>query len=629
MCGICGIINLDPTHRVNFKMLKMMCNEIYYRGPDADGYFVEENVGLGMRRLSIIDLQGGFQPIYNEDKSICIVFNGEIYNFRQLRSELIKIGHRFYTNSDTEVIIHLYEEFGENCVKRLRGMFAFAIWDNNKKQLFIARDRLGIKPLYYSITSGSFLFSSELKCILSTSMVHKEIDLTALSDFFSFLYVPAPRTIFKNIFKLMPAHYLVLKNHNLIINKYWTLEFEWNKRKDLNEYINEFYELFEESVKLRMISDVPLGAFLSGGIDSSLVVGVMSKISNKPVETFSIGYQQGGEYYDERKYAKIVSSLFNTQHHEFILKFEDINNLIKTIFIHFDEPIADSSALPNYLISRETRKFVTVALSGLGGDELSAGYERYLGIKFAKLYQRIPNILRKEIIPNIINALPDSRKGVHFYNRLKRFVNNANSPFLELYFNIIAEFNTMEKQQLFTPEVLKEITRPSEEIFREHCPQYMDDSNLLEKMLYIDLKTYLVDDLLTITDRMSMAHSLEARVPFLDHKLVEFFASIPGDLKLNGFTKKFILKKAAERLLPKTVIYRRKMGFSVPLVVWMRKELKEYIKKTIFEDPIKNMDFFNYTYIRKISEEHFSSKANHEEKLWALISFITWYKNYF
>ncbi|CAD7772065.1 Asparagine synthetase [glutamine-hydrolyzing] 1 [Candidatus Methanoperedenaceae archaeon GB37] len=625
MCGICGIVSLS-NQIIEQSFIKKMCHQIYHRGPDAEGYYVKENVALGMRRLRIIDLNTGDQPIFNEDKSICIVFNGEIYNFKELKKDLIQKGHKFYTLSDTEVILHLYEEYSEKCLDKLRGMFTFAIWDKKEKKLFLARDRLGIKPLYYTITPKYFLFASELKSILIFPDIKKELDFTALSDFFTFLYVPAPRTIFKNIYKLLPGHYLILKNRKMEIRKHWDLKFEEKPLGNENDYIEKFLELFEEAVKLRLISDVPLGAFLSGGTDSSFVVAMMSKLSNKPVETFSIGYEKKDKYFDERQYSRIVAKKFNTHHHEFILKPNNIDELVEKIITHFDEPFADASAIPNYILSKQTKKYVTVALSGLGGDELCAGYERYLGCLLAEKYRRLPSFLTKKIIPALINHLPDSSQGNHFNERLKRFVKSANYPFLQRYFQIVATFNEEEKKQLFTPEVQKFIQRPSDEIFYDYCPNTNHPN--LNNMSLIDFKTYLVDDLLTLTDRMSMAHALETRVPFLDHKLVEFFATIPTYLKLKGLNKKYLLKKAAERLLPKEVIYRKKMGFSVPLVIWFRNELKDYINDILSEKNIKRLGYFNHPFILQTLNIHLNGKANYDEKLWALVNFIKWYDKY-
>lgn len=629
MCGICGIISHSPDLRIDKAFVEKMCEQIVHRGPDADGYYVNENMAFGMRRLRIIDLETGDQPIYNEDKTIGVVFNGEIYNYAELREDLIQKGHKFHTNADTEVLVHLYEEKGENLVRELRGMFVFAIWDTNTKKIFIARDRLGIKPLYYINTPNYFIFASELKSIVSLPVVNKEIDLDALNDYFSFLYVPAPLSIYKNIYKLPPAHYMILADKELDINQYWTPGFD--KKVcigDENEYVDSFISLLEDSVRCRLISDVPLGVFLSGGIDSSLVVATMSRVSNGPVETFSIGYEGDGSFFDERRYSRIVSKRFGTNHHEFVLRPTNVEELLEKVVPQFDEPFADASAIPNYILSKETRKYVTVALSGLGGDELCGGYERYVGCMLGAKYRKLPKILRRHIIQKAVNRIPDSKKGNHFNERLKRFVNSSDYSFIDRYFEIVATFNTEAKKMLLLPEVTKSVTRSSDEIFYNHYSRLSANSDPINAMSFLDLNTYLVDDLLTLTDRMSMASSLEVRVPLIDHLLVEFFAGVPPRLKIKAYSKKYLLKKAAERLLPKEVIYRKKKGFSVPLVLWFRGEIKDYVKTILSEAALKSLGYFNPAYVTSVLDDHLSGRRNYDEKIWALINFVKWHETY-
>lgn len=629
MCGICGIISYSSDVRIDRALVGKMCDRIVHRGPDAEGYHVNENMAFGMRRLKIIDLETGNQPIYNEDRTIGVVFNGEIYNFLGLKEELLQKGHTFYTSSDTEVLVHLYEELGVKLVDKLRGMFAFAIWDDKERKIFIARDRLGIKPLYYVHTPGYFAFASELKSILALPMVKKEIDFDATSDYFTFLYVPAPSSIFKGIRKLPPAHYMIVNGKELRIKQYWEVSYE-NKSTggDENEYIERFIDILQDSVKYRLESDVPLGAFLSGGIDSSLVVAMMSRLSDRPVETFSIGYEGSGAYFDERKYSRIISERFNTNHHEFIIKPPNIEELLEKIVPQFDEPFADASAIPNYILSKETRKYVTVALSGLGGDELCGGYERYVGCLLAEKYRKIPSLLTEKMIPKVVGRLPDSKNGSHFSERLKRFVNSANLPFLDRYFEIVGTFSEKEKGLLFSQDVVDCITRPGNEIFKKFYSELSPNPDLIDSMSFLDLNTYLVDDLLTLTDRMSMANSLEVRVPLIDHVLVEFFAAMPSRLKIKNYSKKYLLKKAAERLLPREVIYRKKMGFSVPLVMWFREEIRDYVKSILSESHLKELGFFNYPYVSSVLNDHFSGKRNYDEKIWALINFVKWHQTY-
>jgi asparagine synthase (glutamine-hydrolysing) len=628
MCGIAGILvshgNL-PQQITNDDFQRVL-SLIYHRGPDEDGIYESRNIIMGMRRLQIIDLETGKQPIHNEDKTVWIVFNGEIYNFKELRNGLISRGHTFYTKSDTETIVHLYEEMGSECVKELRGMFAFAIWDEREKKLFLTRDRMGIKPLYYTFTKDYFIFGSELKCILAVNGIQKDIDLTALSDYFSFLYVPAPRTIFKNIYKLPPAHYIEVKDNNININKYWNLFFTEDVVLSEEKYIQKALHLIRDAVKFEMISDVPIGAFLSGGVDSSIIVAIMSQLSDYPVETFSIGYRGNDWHFDERYYADIVAKKYKTNHHEFIVK-PNVIDILENIVRHFDEPFADASAIPNYLISKETKNFVTVALSGLGGDELCAGYERYAGAVIADKYKNLPNFMTNIVFPKFIKLLPDSKSGSHFQERLKRFIRNAIYEPSEMYFNIFAKFNQREKGQLFIPDISQKIEHSSFELFDSLFHNY-HNLHIINKMIATDINSYLHDDLLTLTDRMSMAHSLEVRVPLLDYKLVEFFATIPPQLKLKGITKKYLLKKLAEGLLPKEVIYRKKKGFSVPLVLWFRNELKDYLHATLSKKTLEHIGYFSWPYISKIIDEHIQCKANHDEKLWALVNFVQWHKMY-
>lgn len=629
MCGICGIVSRDRGISEAKTLIKQMCDQIIHRGPDAEGYHINNSMAFGMRRLKIIDLETGNQPIFNEDGTIGVVFNGEIYNFLELRQQLLEKGHTFSSRSDTEVLVHLYEEEGEKLVNKLRGMFAFCIWDQKKGKVFLARDRLGIKPLFYHVTPQYFLFASELKSILAMPFVKREIDFNSLSDYFTFLYVPAPRTIFENINKLPPAHFIVFENGGIEIKRYWNLEFASDGfSKDENEYIEEFLEIFKESVKCRLISDVPLGAFLSGGIDSSLVVAMMSELSHRPVETFSIGYRGSGAYFDERKYSRLVAERFDTNHHEFIIEPPNVKELLDKIVPQFDEPFADASAIPNFLLSKETRRYVTVALSGLGGDELCGGYERYVGCLLAETYRRLPSVLTERLIPSAVRRLPDSKNGNHLNERLKRFVSTANLPFLQRYLEIVGTFNEQEKELLFTKEALGCVSRPTSKVFSQIYGELPHGINPINAMSFIDINTYLVDDLLTLTDRMSMANSLEARVPLIDHHLVEFFASVPPHLKIKNYSKKYLLKKAAEKLLPKEVIYRKKMGFSVPLVVWFRNEMREYVKKALSPEQVNKAGLFNHNYISRVLGEHFSGKRNYDEKIWALINFMKWHEIY-
>ena len=626
MCGICGILNIDGDRKIDPDQLKKMTQVIIHRGPDDVGYYIKNDIGLGVRRLSIIDLTTGHQPISNEDKSVWIVLNGEIYNFLELKDNLIKKGHRFRTKTDTETIVHLYEEYGTECVKHLRGMFCFAIWDDKRKRLVLARDRIGIKPLYYSICQGQLIFGSEIKSILQHPRFERRIDLDGLKDYFTFLYVPAPKTIFSGIFKLLPGHILVQENKKSTIKRYWQVRYETSLKRSEDYFVEGFLEKLKEAVRMHLISDVPLGAFLSGGIDSSSVVALMSQVTTEPVLTFSVGYPDENKYFDERKEAKKVAEKFKTQHHEFVVK-PDLVDILPKCITYFDEPFADSSFIPNYYISQLTREKVKVALSGLGGDELSAGYVRYLGVILAKYYNKLPSSL-KLMIKGLINFLPETSGDNPVISRAKRFVKGATLPAQYSYLEYISAFNQEDLNNLFSGEVRKETEKynPQERFFSYFSQAESDD--MLNKMLFLDSKTYLPDDLLTLTDKMSMAHSLEVRVPFLDHQLIEFLATVPPRLKIKNLQKKYIHRKAVSKILPKEILQKKKKGFSLPLGSWFRKELRGFVQEVLTQDGIKKTGLFNQKYINQILQEHLSYKADHESKIMALLVFIIWYDIY-
>lgn len=627
MCGINGILAVHPRNSVGLSIpdFKKINDMLYHRGPDEDGYYFNTNILLGMRRLKIIDLNTGKQPIHNEDSTIWIVFNGEIYNYKYLIKSLSK-NHIFYTKSDTEVIVHLYEEYGLEFLKELRGMFAFAIWDEKKQKLLIARDRLGEKPLLYTISNNHFMFSSELKCILSIPWIERKINIQAMYEYFSYLYVPGPHSIFQNINKLEPASCLIIDRGKIETFKYWQPMYIETKQKTEKEYVNEAIELLRETVSLELISEVPLGAFLSGGIDSSIIVALMSQVSNTPVETFTVGYKNIHKHHDERVYAKAVSDIYKTKHHEFILS-PNIEEVSDRIISFFDEPFADASAIPNYLIAREAKRFVTVALSGLGGDEICGGYERYLGGLLLEKYRKIPGCLTN-IISNIVTTyLQDSKSGAHFNDRIKRFLRNASLQNSEYYYNIVSKYNDNDLNKLFNDDIVK-LTKPDTYRLIKDVFENNKSMKFLNQMILTDLKTYLHGDLLTLSDRMSMANSLEIRVPFLDHRVIEFFGSLPVNMKVNGIKKKYLLKKIAERFLPNNVIYRKKKGFSIPLAIWLRGDLKKYTYDLLSKSNIESMGLFRYKYIEKIIEDHMIGKENNEEKIWALINFTKWHRRY-
>ena len=627
MCGIAGI--LDPQNPTESHVVDKLVDSLTHRGPDDRGTYVDGSMAFGMRRLSIIDLSTGHQPIFNEDGTLCIVFNGEIYNFPELRERLQAAGHKFSTHSDTEAILHLYEERGEDCLQELQGMFAFAVWDRMKKKLFVARDRFGIKPLYYAWNGSKLIFSSEIKSMLAFPGFDRTLDPRAVDDFFTYLYVPHERTLFRAIKKLLPGHCLSVEEGTLQIRRWYDLPSPASTPPgDVEEWVDAFFEIGRETVKKHLLSDVPLGAFLSGGVDSSLVVALMSGLIDRPVDTFSIGYDETGASFDERVYARQVAERFGCRHREFVVQPDMVSNFLPEMLGRLDEPFGDASVIPNYLLSQFARQHVTVALTGLGGDEVCAGYERYLGAIAAERWKALTKLLSARSISSLIASIPDSKKGAHLPERLKRLARYAALPLKERYYNFISKFDDQERSRLFSPQFKSALAAEDGfrvyDIFWERAARFKGLSSLLS----LDLETYLTDDLLALSDRTSMAHSLEIRVPFVDHKLVEFFWQMPSNLKLRGVRKKFLLKKAAERVLPKTVIYRKKKGFSVPLTVWFRGLLKPYVLDILSEQGLKESGIFDAAYVKKLLDEHMTGRRNHDERIYSLLSFLVWRKTY-
>ena len=621
MCGICGFIGEKSKQD-----LERMTEVMLHRGPDSGGLFFEGGVGLGIRRLRIIDLDTGDQPIYNENKNLCIVHNGEVYNFKELREDLIKKGHNFYTKSDTEVILHLYEEYGDDCVEYLRGMFVFAIWDKKERRLFVARDRLGIKPLYYYLKNNTLIFASELKALLQNKDSSFVIDYEALDNYLSFLYIPAPLTIFKDVFKLLPAHTLSFKNGKLETKQYWQLKFGQAKEKSEDYYVERIRGLLDEIVKSHMISDVPLGALLSGGLDSSTVVGLMSKLVKYPIETFSIGFEERFSSYNELEYSRLIAKKFNTKHHEIILK-PDIAKIIPKMIWHLDEPFADSSAILSYLITHEARQFVTVGLSGIGGDEVFGGYPRYLGAIASEHYERWPYFLRSGL-KNIGGFIPQSRSSPDMGGWIKRFLKTGISSRDARYMQWISYFDSKMKESLYSGGLKEHFMRKTKDYIHF---DYFNDSSIigyLDKISNLDIHTYLPDDLLIMADKMSMANSLELRVPLCDHILVEFCAGISFSTKLKGFKLKSLFRKLIGDLLPKEVINKRKQGFMVPLADWLKTDLKELVSDVLNEASIKKRGYFNFSYVNELLNRHFQGKSVYTHQIWSLFIFELWARSY-
>lgn len=626
MCGICGIINSDKENHVDPQLLKRMTDTIVHRGPDDEGIYVDKNVGIGMRRLSIIDLSTGKQPIHNEDKSVWIVFNGEIYNHKEIRKDLEKAGHRFQTQSDTEAIVHAYEEYGDKCVQKLNGMFAFAIWDKRKNIVFLARDRIGIKPLYYFFDKSRLIFGSELKTILKAKDIPRRIDLQALDNFLTFEYIPAPLSIFQDIRKLPPGHTLTFRDNEIWVRNYWDVDVKSNG-KTYDEYVHNLKDLLQDSVKIRLMSDVPLGAFLSGGIDSSIIVALMAQVMDQPVKTFSIGFEDSS--YNELKYARLVAEKFNTEHHEFIIK-PDAVDLADNLLKFLDEPFGDFSIFPTYLVSKMARDFVTVTLSGDGGDELFGGYDTYIADAMAKYYNRLPRALRNGFLTKVLDMVPPSSKKKGLINRAKRFVEGMKLPEDLRHTRWMIFLQDFEKSQLYAQDMKSGILEkdPYKFIRRYFANVAYNQDDEINQQMYVDVKTYLVDNILVKVDRMSMATSLEARVPFLDHRFVEFAGSVPGKYKLQGRKTKMILKQSMEELLPKEILYRGKEGFSIPIKNWLKNELKPMMMDTLSPEKIKREGFFNPDYVEILKNEHLSGRENHSHRLWALMIFGRWYDIY-
>lgn len=612
MCGICGIVSSENSYLVQEKLLGAMCDVISHRGPDEEGYYINNAIGLGMRRLKIIDLSTGSQPIFNEDRSIVVVFNGEIYNFLELRNSLTKKGHTFSSNSDTEVIVHLYEDNGDSFVEHLNGMFGIALWDKKRKKLILARDRMGEKPLYYTKKEDILVFGSELKSILCFPNLNPEINNEAVYHYFTFNYIPTPLTIYKNINKLAPGEYLTFKDNKITIKKYWSLTpAKQIEIKDEKEVAEELQRQLVRSIKMRLISDVPLGAFLSGGIDSSIMVALMSQISNGPVKTFSIGLENDTR--SELPFARQVAKRYATEHHELIANPNAVD-LIDKVLWHFDEPFADSSALPTFLVSQLTRQHVTVAISGDGGDELFGGYERYQRILARTSTNKTPKGIRHLLSNTIGAALPFGTKGKAFMQSLQ---------YSDYDFFTIGTSEEL-KGQLFSKDFLYSISSITSKDIANTA--FLPNRSLLKKCINFDMKYYLPDDILVKVDRMSMAASLETRAPFLDHNVVEFASSIPDNLKIKENITKYILKNTFRHLLPEAIFTRGKSGFSIPLEDWFRKELKEMLQTNLSTRKLKETGVLSPHFVKTILNQHFSGKRNHKRLIWMILIFQLWHE---
>jgi len=626
MCGISGFVDdrgLDPGASV---LLKKMTDCIVHRGPDDEGFYLDDRAALGMRRLSIIDLTTGHQPIFNEDKTVCIVANGEIYNFLEIRDDLIARGHAFRTKSDIEVIVHLYEERGEDFVLALNGMFAVALWDAKKRRLVLARDRLGVKPLHYRLDGSRLYFASEIKSLLQAPF-SREIDLEAMGQYFTFEYVPAPRSIFRGIGKILPGHTLVFEDGRISEKSYWDVFYAETKIAPRPEadYAEEIVSRLRDSVRRRLISDVPLGVFLSGGIDSSAVTALMSEVAGAGIKTYSIGFKE--KSFDELDAARIVAEKFGTDHREFVVTPAEVSSLVPTLAGFIDEPLADASIIPTYVISKLARQYVTVALAGDGGDELFGGYDTYKAYKTGRWYRKVPGFIRRGLIRPVVRALPASAKRLSFEFKAKKFASGVEYP-PEIANTIWwGAYSPELRERLFsagTKTGLKEDPFAPIAFHAAHTRA----ADPLDRIAYLDLKLYLQDDLLPKADRMSMAASLELRAPFLDYTFVEFAATIPSALKLRRFCSKYILKKALTGRLPEEILTKKKIGFDIPLGVWMRNDLKGFVLETLAPERLRRHGYFDEAFVAGILKEHFTGHHNHRQLLWPLIIFQNWYDRY-
>ena len=618
MCGIAGIVGNRDDTGIDPYTIQAMCRTIVHRGPDDEGVFVKEGAGLGSRRLSVIDLGGGHQPVFNEDSSVWVVFNGEIYNFPEIRRELQKLGHSFYTRTDTEVIVHLYEEMGADCVHKLRGMFAFALFDENRRTLLLARDRLGKKPLHYALSNERLLFGSEIKAILAAAPELAETDPEALLQYFYFGYIPDPKTAFSGIHKIPPGHLLEYENGSVRLRKYWDLpRYGTHSPRSEEDCLEELEYRLTESVRIRLLADVPVGALLSGGTDSSTVVALMSRVSGAPVKTFSIGFRHAD--FDETPYAREVAQTFGTDHHELILE-PDVVDVVQSIGRSLEEPFGDSSMIPTFMVSQLARKHVTVALSGDGGDEAFAGYERYGTHLRDRAVSWFPEWAGKLYRRHIYNRLPRGFLG-------RNFAYSLSLPWSERYIEAVSLVPEQRNSGLLSPDFVHTFPDPLQP-FREYVQMSLA-TDPLSSILYLDTKTYLPGDILTKVDRMSMAASLELRVPMLDHVFFEWAATLDPAWKMRGRSQKYILRKLAHRIgVPDSVLNRPKQGFTMPLARWMRQELKELVHSLLLDSRTLQRGYLDKQGIEKLWADFLAGRANDHLPIWRLMMFELWQREF-
>jgi len=617
MCGICGVYNVGNGEPVSPRLIDAMSRLIAHRGPDDTGKYIDGPLGLGFVRLSIIDLSGGHQPMTNETGEIWVVFNGEIWNYQVLRKDLVEKGHQFTTNSDTETIVHAYEEYGVDCVAKLHGMFGLAIWDAPRKRLLIARDRAGKKPLYYTRANHSIVFGSEIKALLGHPEVKREADEQAMVDFLSIRYVPAPATLFKDIYKVLPGHWILFEGDTVRDECYWDFTFGKPEHRPIPDYLEGIRHHVRQAVEERMMADVPVGAMLSGGVDSSIISGIMSQLTSHKVKTFSVGFDQPD--FSELPYARMVADHFGTDHHELVVNSADMTKYWPLLTWHRDEPVSEPSDLGVYLISKLARQHVKVVLSGEGADELFAGYPKYVVDWIARYYHILPPMIRNKVLQRLLDQLPYSMR------KLKTAARNLSQPTPQRWMSWFGIFNSPLKEQLLSANLQASVDLDASREFKRwitNNPQRDD----LSSMLYLDTKIWLPDNLLMKGDKMTMAASLEARIPMLDDRLITYAASIPSSDKIKSLKPKYLLKQAFADFLPEPILTRKKMGFNVPTGAWFRGDQREVITNLLLSERIRSRGYFNAEYVERIVQDHLSGKTNYQAQIFTLASLELWFR---
>ena len=625
MCGIAGAVDLTRAEPITSAVMGSMLATLRHRGPDDEGTYFDDHIALGARRLSIVDLAGGHQPLSNEDGSVWVVQNGEIFNYPALRSQLETRGHRFATNCDTEVLVHAYEEWGTDLVTHLNGQFAFALWDKARQRLLLARDRTGINPLYYWHRDGALVFGSELRAVVAHPDAPRELDLTAVDQYLTYEHIPVPRSIFKEIAKLPPGHILTLDRNGLKLHQYWDMDLAQSERapvRSVDEWVEEFRATLTEAIGMELMSDVPLGVFLSGGIDSSTIAALMTEAGVSDVQSFSIAFDDPS--FDESSHARLVARHLNTTHHERTVTETELLNLVPQLSDILDEPLGDSSFIPSYFLAQFAREHVTVALGGDGGDELLAGYSTLQAHRLADTYNLLPGLLRTKMLNPLAQRLPLSMNNISLDFKVKRFTAWADAPPIVRHHLWLGSFSPADKLSLLRPEVREAAGSATFDLAADYY-NHGDARKSLNRILYMDMKLYLDTDILTKVDRSSMANSLEVRVPFLNQIVLDFASRLPLNMKLRGFTRKYLLRKAVRDMIPASIIKRPKKGFNMPVAKWFRSELRELLQDTLSEGAINRAGLFEYAAVQRLLDDHLQARRDNRKLLWTLLVFQLWH----